>query len=103
MFRLGGLEECSLCLEGCLLNSKYVFPHEHPENLTKRLMQIKYECKIHMQNCAILSQLHRHSQALAHARESVKAAHQMIKDLYLIVLGFAYQVEKEGTPMVEGD
>ena len=54
-----------------------------------------------MQNCAILSQLHRHRQALAHARESVKSAHQMLKDLYMIVLGFAVQVEHEGNPILE--
>ncbi len=34
-----------------------------------------------MQYCAILSQVHRHKDALAQAKEGVKLSHQLVTDL----------------------
>jgi hypothetical protein len=37
--------------------------------------------KLKLQYCAILSQIHRHKDALEQAREGVKVCHQMINDM----------------------
>jgi hypothetical protein len=37
--------------------------------------------KLKMQYCAILSQVHRHKDALEHAREGVRISHLLIEDL----------------------
>jgi hypothetical protein len=42
---------------------------------------LKYKCKTHMQICALLSQVHKHKEAVIHAREGIKIAHFLIKDL----------------------
>jgi hypothetical protein len=47
----------------------------------KKLKRLKYECKTHMQVCALLSQLHRHREALVHAEKSVQIAEYMIQDM----------------------
>ena len=80
--KMGALEECSLCLDACLtqITSPYV------ERLAKsdpprKLKRLKYECKIHMQVCALLSQLNRHQEALCHAKRSVQISQYMINDL----------------------
>ena len=41
---------------------------------------LKYKCKTHMQICALLSQVHKHKEAVVHAREGIKIAHFLIKD-----------------------
>jgi hypothetical protein len=38
--------------------------------------------KLKLQYCAILSQIHRHKDALEQAREGVKVCHQLITDMY---------------------
>ena len=77
--KLGALEECALCLEAALqtLNSPFLsLKLNDQENADpgKKLKRLKYECKTHMQVCALLSQLHRHKEALVHAEKSVQIA-----------------------------
>ena len=79
---MGALEECALCLDACLnqLSSPTVeklFKSDAP----RKLKRLKYECKIHMQICALLSQLNRHQEALCHAKRSVQISQYMINDL----------------------
>ena len=71
--KMGALEECALCLDACLhqINSQYLLP-KFSGKPTRKLKKIKYECKIHMQVCALLSQLHRHQEALCHAKRAVQ-------------------------------
>jgi len=38
-------------------------------------------CKLQMQFCAILSQIHRHKDALEQAKESVRLSHLLLNDL----------------------
>jgi hypothetical protein len=80
--KMGALEECALCLDACLhqINSQYLLP-KFSGSATKKLKKLKYECKIHMQVCALLSQLHRHQEALFHAKRSVQISQYLIKDL----------------------
>lgn len=60
--KLGALEECALCLEASLqtLNSPFLNLklNQEPGAVTdpsKKLKRLKYECKTHMQVCALLS------------------------------------------------
>lgn len=47
----------------------------------RKLKKLKYECKIHMQVCALLSQLNRHQEALCHAKRAVQISQYMMNDL----------------------
>ena len=42
---------------------------------------LKYKCKTHMQVCALLYQVHKHKEAVIHAKEGIKIAHFLVKDL----------------------
>lgn len=62
--KLGALEECALCLEASLqtLNSPFLslkldsLPDQFGGiDPSKKLKRLKYECKTHMQVCALLS------------------------------------------------
>ena len=79
---MGALEECALCLDACLhqINSQYLAP-TFSKKPTKKLKKLKYECKIHMQVCALLSQLHRHEEALLHAKQAVQISQYLVNDL----------------------
>jgi tetratricopeptide (TPR) repeat protein len=63
--KLGQLEECSLCLETCLeqLDSK-LYESLKDKSISQRINKLKLESRIHLQLCAIYSQLHRHKNAL---------------------------------------
>ena len=80
--KMGALEECSLCLDACLtqLSSPHV-ERVYRGDPPRKLKRLKYECKIHMQICALLSQLNRHQEALCHAKRSVQISQYMIHDL----------------------
>ncbi len=80
--KMGALEECALCLDACLhqINSQYLLP-KFTGSAPRKLKKLKYECKIHMQVCALLSQLHRHQEAYIHAKRSVKIAQYLRRDL----------------------
>lgn len=53
---------------------------------------VQKECKIRMQLCALLSQLHRHKDALNQAKNSVKLVHLLIKDLKSLCI---YYIRKQ--------
>ena len=70
--KMGALEECSLCLDACLTQVQSpIMKSVYKQNPAQKLKKLKYECKIHMQVCALLSQLNRHQEALCHAKQSV--------------------------------
>ena len=73
------LEEWAAWLSSWLKYIQYVWP-EH--TIAERMYILKYECKIRMQLCAILSQIHKHKEALIQANKSVKLIHHLIKDLH---------------------
>lgn len=76
----GQLEECALCLETTLdhLGSEYAF--EKNQSLAVRIYKLKLEVRLRLQFCAILSQLHRHKEALEQAQEGIKIAHLIVRD-----------------------
>ena len=42
---------------------------------------LKYKCKAHMQICALLSQVHKHREAVIHAVDGIKLAHFLVTDM----------------------
>ena len=79
---MGAIEECSLCLDACLNQLQAPsMQNLYKSNPSQKLKKLKYECKIHMQVCALLSQLNRHQEALCHAKQSVQIAQYMMQDL----------------------
>lgn len=80
--KMGAIEECSLCLDACLNQLQAPsMQNLYKSNPSQKLKKLKYECKIHMQVCALLSQLNRHQEALCHAKQSVQIAQYMMQDL----------------------
>lgn len=55
---------------------------------------MKYECKAHMQVWALLSQLHRHKEALTHAKVAISISHYLIKDVHKLI---KYYVDRMNT------
>ena len=51
------------------------------KSISYRMRKIYIIGKLKLQYCAILSQIHRHKDALEQAREGVKVCHQMINDM----------------------
>jgi len=62
------------------MNSQHLLPR-FTGTPGRKLKKLKYECKIHMQVCALLSQLHRHQEALFHAKRAVQIAQFLMSDL----------------------
>jgi hypothetical protein len=83
-YRLGILEDCAICLDACLqnLSNQYMQDYFNNPNIPSlKLKMLKYKCKTHMQICALLSQVHKHKEAVIHAKEGIKIAHFLIHDL----------------------
>jgi len=64
--KVNRLEECSICLETCLEHAGDLPLKD--QSVGQRIAKLKLECKTRMQLCAILSQLHRHKEALENAQ-----------------------------------
>ncbi|CAG9310536.1 unnamed protein product [Blepharisma stoltei] len=82
--KLGLLDDCASYLDGCLYNIKSKFLVTTDKNksntLANKLKKAKYECRAHIQLCAVLSQLNKHEAALNHAKLAVKKSHAIIND-----------------------
>ena len=81
--KLGILEECSICLEACIdhLDSDYLQKYfSNPEQPSLRLKMLKYKCKTHMQICALLSQIHKHKEAVFHSNSAIQIAHYLVNE-----------------------
>lgn len=96
--KIGALEECSLYLEGCLMNIVSCFSEDLSDAPEEKLKKLKYECKAHMQVCALLSQLHRHKEALIHAKVAISIAHYLVKDIHRLI---KYYVSRMQTPPLD--
>ncbi len=57
---------------------------------------MKYECKAHMQVWALLSQLHRHKEALNHAKIAISISHYLVKDIHRLI---KYYVNRFKSPV----
>ena len=66
-----------------------------------RLSKLKLEAKVRLQFCAILSQLHRHKEALEQAQEGIKIAHLVVRDTIAVCRFYSRRIdfrEKYGEP-----
>ena len=52
------------------------------KSISNRMRKVFIIGKLKLQYCAILSQIHRHKDALEQAREGVKICHQMVTDMH---------------------
>eukprot|EP00826_Nyctotherus_ovalis_P043069 TRINITY_DN4504_c0_g1_i8.p1 TRINITY_DN4504_c0_g1~~TRINITY_DN4504_c0_g1_i8.p1 ORF type:complete len:269 (-),score=36.30 TRINITY_DN4504_c0_g1_i8:868-1674(-) len=85
--RLAMLNECGTHLSMCLKQApSLVESKPTPDN---KLKIAKYLTKLHMQYCAILSQLNNHKEALEHAKYSAKYIHLTLCELSNLLEDFA--------------
>ncbi|CAI2377629.1 unnamed protein product [Moneuplotes crassus] len=96
--RQGMLEECASCLNSCLEFVQKVVPEN---TISERMWILKNECKLRMQLCAILSQIHKHKEALVQAQRSVKLIHHLFKDLYDLCVYFYRRQEIERQLLID--
>eukprot|EP00359_Climacostomum_virens_P004612 CAMPEP_0204903422 /NCGR_PEP_ID=MMETSP1397-20131031/4241_1 /ASSEMBLY_ACC=CAM_ASM_000891 /TAXON_ID=49980 /ORGANISM="Climacostomum Climacostomum virens, Strain Stock W-24" /LENGTH=496 /DNA_ID=CAMNT_0052072049 /DNA_START=43 /DNA_END=1529 /DNA_ORIENTATION=- len=85
------LELVASYLDACLFNIKdrltLTDDEVKPELLwANKLLKKRVECRLHMQLCAVLSQLNKHESALMHAQEAIRLAHVVIKESLVICL-----------------
>lgn len=66
----------------------------------RRLNKLKYEWKAHMQVWALLSQLHRHKEALSHAQVAISISHYLAKDFLRLA---KYYVKRLQDPSAEAE
>jgi hypothetical protein len=76
----GQLEECALCLETTLDQLGSDYAQVKSQSLAMRIFKLKIEAKLRLQFCAILSQLHRHKEAMEQAQEGIKLTHLIVRD-----------------------
>jgi len=50
------------------------------KSISTRIHKLKFECRLHLQLCAIYSQLHKHKDAYEQAKEGVRLAHVIVRD-----------------------
>jgi len=99
--KLGLLDECLVYLKNCLqlISSSSTGNPDHSfykeNSISSRMKQIKQECKLKLQLCAILSQTQNHSEALDNAKKSVKLAHQLFKDLHSLCLIYMKKIDQK--------
>ena len=65
------------------------------KSISSRIHKLKFECRLHLQLCAIYSQLHRHKDAYEQAEEGVRLAHVVVRDQLAICHFFSRKVEFE--------
>lgn len=58
-----------------------------------RIFKLKLEVRLRLQFCAILSQLHRHKEALEQAQEAIKIAHLIVRDKISVCRFFSKRID----------
>jgi len=69
------LEECASCIEQAFDNMPLEELSFQEKSISNRMKKLQLVTKLKMQYCAILSQVHRHRDALDQAKESVQFSH----------------------------
>jgi hypothetical protein len=80
------LEECAQCIEHALEHMPMELINLDERSISYRMRKLFMVGKLKLQYCAILSQVHRHKDALDQAHEGVKVAHQMLTDMHQLAL-----------------
>lgn len=78
------------------LEKENQFHNEVYENLLAQKMQsLRYQCKLYLQICAIMSQLNRHRDALIFGQKSAQLCYQLIKDAQLLCKRQLAQIQRQ--------
>lgn len=109
--RLGLLEECSAYLDGCAFNAKNksVLSQQDPSTrifgwqVADKIFKARYQCKTHVQLCAILSQLNKHDLALNHAKQAAKYAFIVFQALFKVCVDYGIKGKKTKNLRGTGD
>lgn len=88
---LGSLEDSALFLETCILNLEILSMMTMFQKTEVKTQILSLECLLRMQLWALLSQLHRHQEALYHCQIAVRIAHFVLKDLKRYVESMVYR------------
>eukprot|EP00347_Sterkiella_histriomuscorum_P010654 403375442 len=75
------LDECAQCIEQSLEYLPMDQFNLQEKSISNRMKKLQILGKLKMQYCAILSQVHRHKDALDQAKEGVKISHLLINDM----------------------
>lgn len=51
------------------------------------------QCQLKLQLCAILSQTQKHTEAMDHAKTSVRLAHQILRDMYDLCVFYSNKIK----------
>jgi len=100
----GSIDDCASYLEACIfhLNYRPQSANGKPPSEADKfadLKKLRHQFKIHLQLCAILSQLNKHENALYHAQLGLKLAQRAIFDTYKIANDFLLKrVVRKRTP-----
>jgi hypothetical protein len=76
------LEECAQCIEHAFEHLPVSLLNLEEKSISNRMRKVFIIGKLKLQYCAILSQIHKHKDALDQAREGVKVCHHMINDMH---------------------
>lgn len=87
------LEECASCIDQALENLTMDNLNLEERSISNRMRKLVIITRLKMQFCAILSQIHRHKDALEQAREGVRLGHLLINDLRELCLFFIRREE----------
>lgn len=60
------------------------FNEKYERVLAQKMQSLRYMCKLHLQICAITSQLSKHRDALIYGQKSAHYCYQLIKDAQLL-------------------
>ena len=69
------------------------YASEKNQSLAVRIYKLKLEVRLRLQFCAILSQLHRHKEALEQAQEGIKIAHLIVRDKISVCRFFSKRID----------
>mmetsp|Transcript_3324 Transcript_3324/g.6891 ORF Transcript_3324/g.6891 Transcript_3324/m.6891 type:complete len:573 (-) Transcript_3324:20-1738(-) len=97
----GTLEECASYLDACIYNVKdrptllsFTDMKNSHAILSNCISKRRYECRLRLQLCAILSQLNKHEVALSHAQEAARLSQLVVKETITLCLEFANHQKK---------
>lgn len=75
------LEECAQCIGQALEFMPADQFSLEERSISNRMRKLQLICKLKLQYCAILSQVHRHKDALDQSKEGVRISHHLVNDL----------------------
>jgi len=87
------LEECASCIEQALEQLPSTSINLEEKSISNRMRKLVIISRLQMQFCAILSQIHKHKDALYQAKEAVKLNHLLINDLRELCLFYIKREE----------